>query len=229
MFTEETDQINHLEKVVNGGMTRGRDIDDYEIKNFVLPYFPQGLNNQSVIVDFGCGDGYFIFDVSRRYDCFSIGIDKRKADTWGELQKKADGSVIYYQGNVDDTRLPSDSMDLVTCNMVLQYTPDKLSLLREAHRLLKIGGQAIFYYAEHDDYISPSWDDISIMNGGQLKPPIIHKTPMYSIDRRPRQDIVLLLEKKEKSFILPKFKGFSTPKYCINDLVVMSHYSTSLS
>lgn len=45
--------------------------------------------------------------------------------------------------DIQDTKLPSDSIDLIICNHVLEHVDDFRKALREIHRILRIGGSFI--------------------------------------------------------------------------------------
>lgn len=59
--------------------------------------------------------------------------------------------IEWLQGSVESIPAPDASFDLVTCQQVLQFLPDRAAALREAHRVLAPGGRvaiAVFASAE---------------------------------------------------------------------------------
>jgi SAM-dependent methyltransferase len=52
------------------------------------------------------------------------------------------GRITYVVGSADDIRYPDGSFDLVTCQQMLQFAPDRAAVLREFRRVLAPGGRA---------------------------------------------------------------------------------------
>jgi ubiquinone/menaquinone biosynthesis C-methylase UbiE len=51
------------------------------------------------------------------------------------------GTVEWHEANAENVPLPDESFDVVLCQLSLQFVPDKLSALREMHRVLVSGGR----------------------------------------------------------------------------------------
>ncbi|NBD28200.1 methyltransferase domain-containing protein [Paenibacillus glycinis] len=133
------------------------DPNNEKMRAFILDQIV--MKPQIAILDLGCGHGYDLFQLSRSADADSrfVGLD-----TMDEAIQKATGQ---YGG---DARLrfvrhdiaqglpfPDGSFDAVYSNNMLECITDKQALLREAHRVLKPGGQAVF---AHFDWDSQSVD-----------------------------------------------------------------------
>jgi SAM-dependent methyltransferase len=53
-------------------------------------------------------------------------------------------------GSIADTSFESDFFDIVTCNASLSYWEDPVDCLNEVHRILKPGGEALFFEPHQD-------------------------------------------------------------------------------
>jgi SAM-dependent methyltransferase len=122
------------------------EIEDYRFEK--LNYLPRlvdfdGYRGQRVL-DVGCGVGN---DLARfaKGGADVVGLDL--AETSIDLarrnfqQRGLTGTFLI--GNGEDMDLPDDAFDLVYCHTVLHFTPHPRDLVREIHRVLKPGGQAI--------------------------------------------------------------------------------------
>jgi arsenite methyltransferase len=59
-----------------------------------------------------------------------------------ENQRKASvDNVEFLKGEIESVPLPDDSVDVVISNCVINLSPDKRRVLREAYRVLKPGGR----------------------------------------------------------------------------------------
>ncbi len=100
------------------------------------------------VVDFGTGLGYFlalIEGVSR--STALLGIDLRE-DLIAEARQRvcptrAGNTVEFRVADARNTRLPSDSFDLVTCCTLLEHPSRPEEILAEMIRVAKPGGQVV--------------------------------------------------------------------------------------
>jgi len=104
------------------------------------------LRHGEVAVDFGCGGGMDVILAARKVGPHGrvIGVDfaepmierARQAVTEGGLQ-----NVELLVRDLERTRLPDDSSDVVLSNCVINLCPDKDAVYREAFRILRPGGR----------------------------------------------------------------------------------------
>jgi SAM-dependent methyltransferase len=123
------------------------ELDDYRFEK--LDYLPRlvdfnGYGGRSVL-EIGCGVGT---DLARfaKAGARVTGVDLSATAT-AIAKKNLD--VLGLEGDIrvaDGSRLPfaAGSFDVVYCHGVLQYSADPTAIVREAHRLLAPGGEAIF-------------------------------------------------------------------------------------
>jgi ubiquinone/menaquinone biosynthesis C-methylase UbiE len=104
------------------------------------------LHRDEQVVDLGSGSGMDSFIAAHKVGGNGqvTGIDMTeaqlaKADRLGK--KRAFGSVQFRRAFIDATGLPDRSCDVVISNGVVNLSPDKAAVFREAARLLRLGGR----------------------------------------------------------------------------------------
>jgi len=65
------------------------------------------------------------------------------AENFGYLNKNTEFKLGYIE-KLDELALPDNSFDIIVSNCVINLSPDKEAVLREAYRLLKPGGELYF-------------------------------------------------------------------------------------
>jgi SAM-dependent methyltransferase len=89
------------------------------------------------LLDAGCGYGFFL-KLAQEAGWEAIGVD---LDPRAVAYAKGHLRVNALEGDLRDFHFPDGSFDLVTLWNVLDFVPDPLDLMREVHRLLRVGGQ----------------------------------------------------------------------------------------
>lgn len=104
------------------------------------------LRAGEVVVDLGCGGGLDVFLAAQRVGSTGrvIGVDMTAA----MLQRARDGqrqlgltNVEFLEANLVDLPIPSEFVDCVISNCVINLVPDKAKAFREILRILKPGGR----------------------------------------------------------------------------------------
>ena len=54
------------------------------------------------------------------------------------------GRITYVVASADEIPYPDGTFDLVTCQQMLQFAPDRMAVLRQVRRVLSPGGRAVF-------------------------------------------------------------------------------------
>ena len=116
---------------------------------------PQGIEGLHVL-DLGCGSGRDCYVASKLVGPTGrvTGVDMTPQQL--EVARKhqdAYASTIGYanmdfiQGTIEDlSAIPSDSIDIIISNCVVNLSPDKPAVLKEAYRVLRHGGE--FYFSD---------------------------------------------------------------------------------
>jgi arsenite methyltransferase len=104
------------------------------------------LGEGDIILDLGCGGGLDAFLAAQRVGCTGkvIGLDMTP-----EMVDKARANAIagnyknveFKVAEIERLSIPDDFVDVVISNCVINHSPDKLAVFREAHRVLKPGGR----------------------------------------------------------------------------------------
>jgi ubiquinone/menaquinone biosynthesis C-methylase UbiE len=100
------------------------------------------------IIDLGCGTGSTTLMLKQAFpDAEVIGLDLSPYMLVRASHKAESASlhIHWRHGNAEHTRLPDNSFDLVTATLLFHETPAAISqeILREAFRLLRVGGQVL--------------------------------------------------------------------------------------
>lgn len=94
------------------------------------------------LLDIGCGAGVHIKAYSKKgAKCSGIDI----SETMIEMAKKNNPKVEFKVGTVTKLPYKSNSFDVVTCSLILDYIADLNLAYKEINRILKKGG--ILYYS----------------------------------------------------------------------------------
>jgi ubiquinone/menaquinone biosynthesis C-methylase UbiE len=104
------------------------------------------LRAGEVVLDLGAGGGIDVLLSARRVGPtgFAYGLDM--TDDMVELARRNQReagveNVEFLKGTIEDVPLPDESADVIISNCVINLSPDKASVFREAHRVLRPGGR----------------------------------------------------------------------------------------
>ncbi len=100
------------------------------------------IPQNSKVLDFGCGDGT-VASLFLEKNCEVTGIDVSKV-ALSSVQKKGI-KTIEWDLNKVPLPLRKESFDVAVFADILEHLIDPVSILKEAHRLLKRGGRVIIY------------------------------------------------------------------------------------
>jgi SAM-dependent methyltransferase len=104
------------------------------------------LHSGEVVLDLGSGGGIDVLLSARRVGPTGKAYGLDMVDEMLELarqnQRKAGiENVEFLKGEIEDIPLPDSSVDVIISNCVVNLSPDKDRVLREAYRVLKPGGR----------------------------------------------------------------------------------------
>jgi cyclopropane fatty-acyl-phospholipid synthase-like methyltransferase len=111
-----------------------------------------GLSGQSSVLEVGCGSGAYALHVCASVGCRIVGLDMNASGIQNANQlaeaRSLDGRATFKQCDVSaQMDFDSDSFDAVFANDVLCHIPNRASLLKEIHRVLKPGRRMLFSVA----------------------------------------------------------------------------------
>ncbi len=104
------------------------------------------LREGETVLDLGSGGGIDVLLSARRVgpSGFAYGVDMTDEMLALAQENKAKAgvsNVAFLKGRIEDIPLPSESVDVVISNCVINLAADKSQVLREAFRVLKPGGR----------------------------------------------------------------------------------------
>src|SRR3989449_4923162 len=104
------------------------------------------LSPGEVVLDLGSGGGIDVLLSARRVGPAGKAYGLDMTDEMLELarenaRKSGVTNVEFLKGEMEDMPLPDASVDVIISNCVVNLSPDKDAVLREAHRVLKPGGR----------------------------------------------------------------------------------------
>ena len=103
-----------------------------------------GLNQDSVLLDVGCGVGFTPCYLARTFGCRIVGIDLYESmierSTARAKKEKLDHLLDFRIADVQDLPFEDDTFDAVMAESVIAFVPDKALALSECVRVTKPGG-----------------------------------------------------------------------------------------
>jgi SAM-dependent methyltransferase len=102
------------------------------------------VTKQSLILDYGCGSGYFVEELRHTGFKNAFGFDPFLPEN------KSDAGGIYLSNKIE--LLPAKQWDVITLNHVFEHLPEPIKYLEDLHELLKPGGLLILRFPVIDSY-----------------------------------------------------------------------------
>ena len=104
------------------------------------------LQPGEVVLDLGSGGGIDVFLSARRVGPTGLAYGLDMTPEMLELARKNQAeaglsNVEFLQGTIENIPLPAETVDVVISNCVVNLSPDKDAVMREAFRVLKPGGR----------------------------------------------------------------------------------------
>src|ERR1700685_1126033 len=104
------------------------------------------LNPGEVVLDLGSGGGIDVLLSAKRVGvtgkAFGLDMTDEMLALANENKRKSGlDNVEFLKGEIENIPLPSNSVDVVISNCVINLSSDKAAVLREAFRVLKPGGR----------------------------------------------------------------------------------------
>lgn len=114
-----------------------------DVGHRLLAHLPSSLPNNNVILDMGCGTGYFLTLLNDHYPlAHTIGLDLSEGMLQLVKQKAQQNKLIL--GDAEHLPIQDSSVDIVFSNLTLQWCHNFSGALEEVYRVLKPQGIFLF-------------------------------------------------------------------------------------
>ena len=103
------------------------------------------INNESIILDWGCGMGWLVVYLAKKYNCRVEGINISKKQLFYAnklaVEEKVTHLTRFYLYDGKKLPFPNNRFDIVYSQEALVHAPDKQLAFGEIFRVLKPGGE----------------------------------------------------------------------------------------
>lgn len=93
-------------------------------------------NEKGCLLDVGCGNGAYIDQMRQLgWDVTGVEPDEEAASI------AIESGLPVFRGSLMDAKFPTEHFDAITMNHVIEHVANPVELLKECHRVLKLGGR----------------------------------------------------------------------------------------
>jgi ubiquinone/menaquinone biosynthesis C-methylase UbiE len=118
-----------------------------------------GINEDSVVLDLGCGRGNHTIALAERFGCHITGIDLVASNI--DMAKKAaarsrqSSKVNFRLGSIESIPLDNEVFDFIWCRDMLIHVADLKQGFKECSRVLSQSGAMIIYTTFRTEWLEP--------------------------------------------------------------------------
>jgi SAM-dependent methyltransferase len=149
---------SHVTKILDHSMPRSRAFNDHIVEQMFWNIdLEEDLKPGMKVLELGLGEGHVLRGLVRNHKVQGFGIDL------SNLTLRGIPSIDVLEANLEDgIPFEDQEFDLVYGVQFLPYIIDKLELLKEAHRVTKVGGNILFDTTSRfsNQYFSPDIREI---------------------------------------------------------------------
>ncbi|PSK81163.1 methyltransferase family protein [Murinocardiopsis flavida] len=110
------------------------------------------IDDDSRVLDIGCGFGHFLMFIAERFDCVGEGLDLSEEHIeFASARARGNPRLTFRQGSATELPYAQGSFTHVTSQDAFYHIPNKAALYREIYRVLAPGGTLAFL-----DFLQPS-------------------------------------------------------------------------
>jgi 2-polyprenyl-3-methyl-5-hydroxy-6-metoxy-1,4-benzoquinol methylase len=128
----------------------------YFKKDSTLDFIYRKFNHQSVLLDVGCGNGKFLFDVQRLIGCSVYGIDISEDAV---LMAKNNYNLDVFRGTITEAPFTSGYFDIITAWSYLEHVNNPSEVLTRVYDLLCPNGDFVLSCPNFDSFNAKIFKD----------------------------------------------------------------------
>jgi SAM-dependent methyltransferase len=180
-----------------------------------------GLKPGETVLDLGCGGGFDCFLAAKKVgnEGRVIGVDMtpEMISRAGENARKSNCSNVEFRlGEIEHLPLPDNSVDVIISNCVINLSPDKPQVFREAYRVLRSAGRlAISDIVATRDMPEDIRHDINKYTGCIAGAASVEELKAI-LEQSGFVDIQIELNEESRSFIKDWFPGSGAEEFVVS-------------
>lgn len=125
-------------------------------KNSTLDFIYRKLNHQSVLLDVGCGNGKFLYEIQSLIGCSVYGIDISEDAV---AMAKNNYNLDIFRGTITEAPFLNDYFDVITAWSYLEHVNNPSEVLTRVYDLLRPNGDFVMSCPNCDSFNAKLFKD----------------------------------------------------------------------